>query len=358
MEVGILLWERKKQPEDWGYVKEKDVSSKGYQISNNVFSSVEIPLKISDSDSILIYNDNQYNTYKKILMEERLNKYLSMIKKPLSNNKLEVIETYSIPPLPDGIKTDLSADQLKGRQYILMDEWGPYDFQSPSIWLREINGNQYTFLLLGPSQGNYKIVGGEGWEKLNRVSGAFPATLIATKKKDAEWLTLDLEFIGEPFNDRFGNFNKKGKSFPFNFRRFEKKLNWEVKFYNYEKIIDPIHDYNSFKDLKNNPADKVGVFEELYFAWWDSPGVNIKKDKFATFSETEFVIEKGRYKIFLTSDDGAKLFLDGKLLIDNWSVHEPVTHFVEVELGGNHTIEIEHFDDGGFATLGFRLDKI
>ena len=41
--------------------------------------------------------------------------------------------------IADGIEVSLASDQLKGRQYILVDEWGPYNFQSPSIWLREIN---------------------------------------------------------------------------------------------------------------------------------------------------------------------------------------------------------------------------
>lgn len=121
----------------------------------------------------------------------------------------------TFPPLPDGLPTALDPTQLQGRQYILKDEWGIYDFQSPSIWLRNKNGNEYTFLLLGPPVGNYKIVDGEGWEKLNRVSGAFPATLIATAKPGAEKLSLDLEFIGQEFIDRFGQVNKKGKVFPF-----------------------------------------------------------------------------------------------------------------------------------------------
>ena len=223
LETGIQLWERSKQPTDWAYAKNKDVSSKNYKIINNVFSDVETPLKISDSKLVLIAENNEYNNFKKLLVSERPNEDILMNEKTLGYSKEELIEKYAIAPLPDGMKTDLPANQLEGRQYILIDEWGPYDFRSPSIWLREINGNQYNFLLLGPSQGNYKIIGGEGWAKLNRVSGAFPATLIATKKEGAEILTLDLEFIGEAFTDRFGNFNKKGKVFPFKFKRFEKK---------------------------------------------------------------------------------------------------------------------------------------
>lgn len=358
LETGVQLWAREKQPEDWGYAQNKDVSSIDYGISNNVFSEVAVPLEISSSERILISDNNKYHDFEKILVEEKPNKDLKLNDKTPSLNLQELINKNSVPPLADGMNTALPDSQLQGRQYILVDEWGPYDFRSPSIWLREIKGNEYNFLLLGPPTGNYKITGGEGWSKLSRVSGAFPATLIATKKEGTEYLTLDLGFIGEAFTDRFGNLNKKGKLFPFKFKRFEKNLNWETMFYNYDESTDPVNNYEAFRQLKNDKPLYTENKDELYYAWWGSPGENINADKFATFSETQFEIEKGKYKISLTSDDGAKLFLDGQLLINHWDVHEPATDEIEVELGGQHKIEIEHFDSGGFGTLDFRLDKI
>jgi len=58
---------------------------------------------------------------------------------------------------------------------------------------------------------------------------------------------------------------------------------------------------------------------------------------------------------FIAPDDGARLYLDGKRLIDHWDVHEPAVDEVEVALGGRHTLRVEHFDAGGFSTLDFRL---
>ncbi|MEO1257696.1 MAG: right-handed parallel beta-helix repeat-containing protein [Bacteroidota bacterium] len=356
LKSGIQLWERDQQPADWGYGKNKDIDSRDYKIIHNVFSNTEIPLKISSSKNVLI-SGNKYEGYKKILASEKPNKNLSMNENIINYNKEELIKKYHIDPLSDGIIAKLPADQLKGRQYILMDEWGPYDFRSPSIWLREIDGNEYTFLLLGPPTGNYKIVDGEGWAKLNRVSGAFPATLIGTKKEGAEYLTLELEFIGEAFTNRFGKYNKKGKLFPFTFKRFEKKFDWQTRFYNYDEKTDPLNNYEAFKNLKNKTPDQSETKKELYYTWWKNPHENINADKFATFSETKFEIENGTYKISLTSDDGTRLFLDGKLMIDHWDIHEPATDVIEVELGGVHKIEVEHFENAGFGTLGFRMEK-
>ena len=58
-EIGVQLWERKSQPDNWGLAKSKNVSSRNYTVASNVFSSVEYPLKISSSELILISQNNK-----------------------------------------------------------------------------------------------------------------------------------------------------------------------------------------------------------------------------------------------------------------------------------------------------------
>ena len=39
----------------------------------------------------------------------------------------------------------------RGREYILIDEWGPYDFKSPKLWPRErLADGRQLFQVLGP----------------------------------------------------------------------------------------------------------------------------------------------------------------------------------------------------------------
>lgn len=348
--TGVQLWGRPSQPADWGYAQNRDVASRDYNIWGNTFDGVKVPLKISASKNLNISSSNRYKNFEKLLVEEKPNTGLRMdaaLDYPPAPN--------TVTALPDGMDAMLPEDHLRGRQYILMDEWGPCDFRSPSIWLRTIEGRQYNFLLLGPPDGNYKITGGQGWSNISSGNSTFPATLICTRKPEAELLTLYLEFTGQAFTGRFGNFNKKGKVFPFKFSRFEKKFDWQVRWYNYDESSDPMQHYEAFKALKNKAALAIDAKEELYYAWWDSPAEGIVADKFATFAETEFDIAAGTYTLSLTSDDGARLFLDGKLLIDHWDIHEPATDEVQVKLGGKHHLEIEHFEAGGFATLDFRM---
>jgi parallel beta-helix repeat protein len=382
--IGVQLWSRESQPADWGYAQKRDVASRDYQIGKNLFNNVKNPLKIHSTKKVAINDDNQFSSFEKLLVAEKPNEAFYFVKNDVAGDKgwkdaepfknmnrilpklrdfqipMGDIERYKVEKLADGMDVFLSKDQLQGRQYILVDEWGPYDFQSPAVWLRNIEGDKYTFLLTGPNMGNWQALSGEGWSGLNPKTGSFPATIVATKKPEAEKLTLNFEFISEAFTDRFGNFNKKGKPYSFSFRRYEKKLNWKVSYFNYDEDSDPMLHYDRFDELlkKTTPAFSE-TKDKLSFAWWDSPGRNVHADKFGTRAAAEFSVPSGVYRIRLTSDDGVKLFLDGIQQFSNWDIHEPETDEFQLNLSDNlHKIEIVHFDGGGFATLDFRMEPL
>jgi beta-glucosidase len=61
------------------------------------------------------------------------------------------------------------------------------------------------------------------------------------------------------------------------------------------------------------------------------------------------------YFLSLTSDDGSRLFLDGKKVVDNWGEHgmSPKSGAVELEAGKAYDLRIEYYQCGGEA--GMRL---
>jgi hypothetical protein len=62
--------------------------------------------------------------------------------------------------------------------------------------------------------------------------------------------------------------------------------------------------------------------------------------------------QPGKYVFRLISDDGAQLWLDGRLLIDNDGAHPPTPKDGEIELQpGSHELRILHFQGGGGAQL-------
>jgi len=64
--------------------------------------------------------------------------------------------------------------------------------------------------------------------------------------------------------------------------------------------------------------------------------------------------EPGLYTLRLRSDDGSKLILDGKVVIDHDGLHSPNDKDVEIELvSGSHALEIQYFEAYFGAVLRF-----
>lgn len=372
--IGVQLWERDKQPNDWEFSKNRDISSRNYHLLHNRFDNIEEPLKIVNTkkvlieknhiwsevgdfpkskgnEKIVIYDNKGWNSWK----NQRWNINGDLIEN--EEEWLYVADEINIEKLKDGKNASLPENHPRGRQYILINEWGPYDFKYPIIWLREINENKYTFLLLGP-QGNWKCIDGKGLKSFGPKTGTFPATIVAEKDPNSDEIALDLEFIGEEVTDQFGKKYRRGTVFPFSFYKYQKPLNWKVDWYEFDNSNDPLKNYTVFKELKNKSPQKTEFTTDLAYTWRRSPGNEINPDKFATFAKTEVNMNKGKYKIQITSDDGLKFYLDGTLIIDHWDIHVPATDEVEVNLDGNHIFEIEHFEGGGFSTLSFLINKL
>ena len=81
------------------------------------------------------------------------------------------------------------------------------------------------------------------------------------------------------------------------------------------------------------------------------PGVTRRFEWFAIDYKGRFWIEKpGKYRFALTSDDGSKLYIDERLVIDNDGQHAPETAKGSVELsGGRHDIRVSYFQGPRFA---------
>lgn len=390
--TGIQLWARATQPADWAYAQKRDTRSQNGLIDRNVFMRVRKPLKISASKNISVNGENLFTGFQALLETAQPNENLRFLRNDIYGSTAQVEAVWAHPELtafrsinfshpekqpqnpyapldvlytdlkeidslPDSKFSALPAHQLRGRQYILMNEWGPYDFQGPQVALGDISqipgaeGAYYVLKLYGPP-GKWKIADQKGVASVDQSSGTMPAFITVKSAPGAEHIRVEFEYNSDlPFINTFGEVMLSSEPYRFDFERFEKKLNWKTQWFNYDSLPPA-----SFGEGLKPAAEKSAT--GLHFAWWDSPAAGVQPDRFATVSTSTFDIDPGRYILELTSDDGARLYLDGKRLIDHWDVHEPAVDEVEVTLAGRHTLRVEHFDSGGFATLGLRIRPV
>lgn len=70
--------------------------------------------------------------------------------------------------------------------------------------------------------------------------------------------------------------------------------------------------------------------------------------------------KKGRYRLMVSADDGARVIVDGKMVVDDWGPHEAKIRTVALDLDeGSHPLIFEYHQDTGraVAQLGLRPDE-
>ncbi len=83
-----------------------------------------------------------------------------------------------------------------------------------------------------------------------------------------------------------------------------------------------------------------------------------RPDNFSVILTTNIVIDKkGEYVFYLNSDDGSKLFVDNKIVIDNDGLHGPKEiNGIVVLVKGKHKLKVEMFERTGNESLSVALE--
>lgn len=68
---------------------------------------------------------------------------------------------------------------------------------------------------------------------------------------------------------------------------------------------------------------------------------------------------KGTWKLTTLSDDGVRVSVDGKLVVENWTRHGPTRDSGALTLPSGKTVEIvvEYFQIDGYAALDFSMSR-
>jgi hypothetical protein len=83
----------------------------------------------------------------------------------------------------------------------------------------------------------------------------------------------------------------------------------------------------------------------IQFKWPKSPAPNVPADHFSTrIAGWLYVPQAGEHTFVFDRDDGARLYLDGKRVIDEWKVSAPGTPRTVQLTAGWHRLCVEHMD--------------
>ena len=365
--TAIQLWKNDRQDPNWAYVRKHETTSRDYRIEGNTFFDCERTLSVRGTDFV----------------RESANRAVRSAPAPaptMQPSGLTILQTegdarayrkrfdvgwdpmapppaaaaFRVDPLPGYASAFLPKGALRGRRFMIVDGWGPYDFARPIL----VDRGEGVHDVLGP-RGRWRLKEAVGCT-VSQGSGRVPGQIrIATQPGSVGNIKVILEYVGEAVRDIRGNEKPAGTRIPFGIEKFRAPIDWKVAFHRWSKQADP-SDVHSAPDephvaaiLREKPFKTLRL-DRLEFAGRFAEGV--PGDHFLTVAEGVFMVPTGEYILEITTDDGCRAWLDDKpILAEAWKYQGPTLYPVSVRLGGNHKLRIEHFQIDGYAALRVRL---
>jgi hypothetical protein len=103
--------------------------------------------------------------------------------------------------------------------------------------------------------------------------------------------------------------------------------------------------------------DSVREISSKFFPKGFSAGV--PKDYFAIVAEAKVKIPAGRYVFSTISDDGIRVFIDGREIISRWNRHSSEYDEAEVEIAeGVHEVRVQYCQGDGLLELAFDWERV
>ena len=126
--------------------------------------------------------------------------------------------------------------------------------------------------------------------------------------------------------------------------------------FSYERqFADWKGEYFANRSLSGAPA-LIRSDQEVNFDWGaGSPDLKIPTDGFSARWTRQIDFPAGVYRFIVRADDGARLYVDNTLVLDQWRDTQLTTYTADVNVAaGAHTIVLEYYENIGGAAVSLR----
>lgn len=361
--TGVSLWADSVTNTSWGYPKHRDVRSRDYQISSNLFRRLRVGLRSRQTEGLV----QAWNRWMEVDSATALAD-TDGYQASEDAAALEATSDSGVPRLPaeyarlapsvaPGDTTiPRSPVSARDRSAIIVDEWGPYDWRSPKLWpvdsTREV---PLRLAVLGPA-GAWRVVSRRGVAELSRASGRIGDTIAVTPAPaaGADW-EIQLEYRGAATVSPRGVSRAAGVPYRFSFARFEPTTDWTMRFFVWTDSTDPRSSPERFAALLRGTPLLTHGASHLDLEWYRPQISGVPQERFAVEATGSMTLPPGSFTLRTISDDAVRVWVDGTLAIDDWAPHESAVDHTRLA-GGKHDLRVQYYQVDGWVEL--RLDIV
>jgi len=141
----------------------------------------------------------------------------------------------------------------------------------------------------------------------------------------------------------------------FSYARFEPAIDWTVRFFIWrDSTADPPRNASAFDALLRGTPLVTRQVPRLDYMWYRPTIAGLPQERFAIEASGSVSLGPGTYTLRTISDDGVRVWVDGRLVIDSWTPHE--SEVDNVALGpGRHDIRVQYYQLRGWTELRLEI---
>lgn len=369
--VGVRLWWKPDSPfAKTPYGKKREVKSANYMIARNQFGGDSCALAIDDTTGTSVVTNtfdriavlakiggksdvriegNNIDAERAEITVEGFSFGPNFSKRtpfgPQLSTAVEIGGPTSMPTIPKtaGTLTAFLPDgALRGRRFIFVDSWGPYDFKNVRIVPQRSSAwEEAAFTLVGPDA-PFEVVDVSEGVVVTPPSGKMPATLTV---KSAD---------GKP---REFSFRVKTPAAP------EKVpaggiiliADWKIDWFAVPE--DSLENPAAWQAIREKPPIVSQNAASIDFdAGNGAPRAGVPADHFGMTAVCTIELEAGEFEFRTVADDGVRVWIDDVLVIDDWHRHPSTETTARTKITrGRHTLVVHYVETVGNSQLEFSI---
>lgn len=253
---------------------------------------------------------------------------------------------------------------LRGRDKIIMHEWGPWDHESPLVRLSRATGRWHQYDVLGAAAPVRVGAAPPGVAvEIDEPAQGRHALLVKAERDGVCSYSIPVA-IGEEYRTTI-----TGTII---------RATWDVTFFKWEREkTDPRDNLGAWRALATGPTAVKLSTDSLSFPFAMGGPKDVSAlprrealtplggDLFGTIARTRLPLTAGRWRLTTRSDDGVRVTasapgLNETRVIDNWTWHGPTVDRGEFTLAADAEVDllVEHFEIDGYAVLEFSIERV
>ena len=242
--------------------------------------------------------------------------------------------------------------RLRGRHQILVDEWGPWDHESSFVLARPSHPDGPAWDVHGVTRLRARMLRSDATVEVQPIEGMNGQRVVL--RAQPGFTDYEVELAGQGFARVV--------------RGGVLRAEWDATFFSWRNGPDPRTNLVGWRALASAPGATRARLASLNLPYGGRGPRDLRLsdevtrsgpggERFGMVASTRLRLPRGTWVIRTASDDGVRVRVDGRVILENWTWHGPERNEGSFEAPGDRDvlIEAEHFEIDGHAELKVEL---